>query len=828
MALRPGIRLRVATGSAVALALGAVAVSVALVAAAGTQAASHGLLQQLVPAATTSENLLNSYEAQQMTVRAYVTSGHSSVRAQLNAEATRIGNEQDQLARLTRGYGPITDQLDATVVAEQAWLSNVAGPELLAMSWGDAAAARVQQADTAYSLPYVLAVHSAAVALQAQITAAQQVLTSKLSQAQGTLLAALIVVCVLLAAISVDRLLAAWVGLLKPLRALRRAAEAVAAGDYDTRMPTTGPSELADLGDGIELMRVRLVTALAEQQIADQRFRRLFEVAPDAMIALGPDGSITMANAQAEQLFGYAAGDLIGLPTEVLVPEEGRAGLAEARGALAGGRVGYFTDPHARRQVTEFTLVRKDGRGFPAEITLSSLPTDSGTLVMAAIRDVTERVAMEAERERLRAAAEQERTERREQQSQRLESLGQLVGGVAHDFNNLLNVIQGYADFTAETVQSLAESDARLAPVVEDIEQVRAAARQASRLTRQLLTFSRHDATSPEVLDLNEAVTEAGQLLRRTLGEHIDLVITAEPALSRVKADRGQLEQVLVNLAVNARDAMPGGGRLTIDTGNIEVDETYATGRPGLTPGRYAGLRVSDTGMGMDRATADRVFEPFFSTKPKGHGTGLGLATVYGIVTQAGGTIEVYSEKGLGTTISVLLPATDEDVAPDLAPDADGDDLRGHGETILVVEDEESLRELTSRILTRNGYQVCVVSGGAEAVRRAGDPAQAIDLVLTDVVMPEMLGNEVAARIAAIRPGVPALFMSGYAQPILDTHGVPAPHYDILGKPFTEEALLSRVRNALSRIPAPRRADADSDSDSGTTEGRRASNESAL
>jgi hypothetical protein len=234
--------------------------------------------------------------------------------------------------------------------------------------------------------------------------------------------------------------------------------------------------------------------------------------------------------------------------------------------------------------------------------------------------------------------------------------------------------------------------------------------------------------------------------------------------------------------------------------------------------------------MGMDRATADRVFEPFFSTKPKGRGTGLGLATVYGIVTQAGGTIEVYSEQGLGTTISVLLPATDEDVAPDLALAGSGDDLRGRGETILVVEDEEGLRELTSRILTRNGYQVCVVSGGAEAVRRAGDPAQAIDLLLTDVVMPEMLGNEVAARVGAIRPGVPALFMSGYAQPILDTHGVPAPHYDILQKPFTEEALLSRVRNAISRIPAPRRADADTDTDTDTDtdEGRRASNESAM
>jgi CheY-like chemotaxis protein len=267
---------------------------------------------------------------------------------------------------------------------------------------------------------------------------------------------------------------------------------------------------------------------------------------------------------------------------------------------------------------------------------------------------------------------------------------------------------------------------------------------------------------------------------------------------------------------------MPRGGRLSIDTGNIEVDAAYAADQPDLKTGRYARLRVSDTGTGMDRATVARVFEPFFSTKPKGRGTGLGLATVYGVVTQAGGSIEIYSEVGMGTTITVLLPATDEDVAPYLAPAGTIDDQRGHGETILLVEDEESLRQLTTRILTRNGYQVCAVGNGAEAVRRAGDTAQPITLLLTDVVMPGMLGNEVAARIGAIRPDVPALFMSGYAQPILDSHGVGASSFDILAKPFTESALLSRIRQAITRIPAPRRADAD------TTGGRLAAGQSTI
>jgi PAS domain S-box-containing protein len=799
VALKTGIRLRVATGSAVAVTLAAVALAGALATAAGARADGRVLSQRLVPAAAAAVDLLGLYQSQETWVRDYVTSRQFGPLAQFRDEDTQIRNAQDLLGRLTHGYGQITKQLNATVAAEQAWLSSVAGPQLAATGRGDYAAAQALQADIARTRPYVLAIRSAGAAMQAQIADMQQIVTNKLGRTQGTLLAALIVICLLLAAIAADRVIAVWFGLLRPLRALRRAADAVAAGDYDTRIPETGPSEIADLGSGIELMRTRLVTALAEGRRAEQRFRLLFDAAPDAMIAVAEDGLIAMANAKAAELFGYPAGDLTGRSVEMLIPEEARA-------AMVAGRAEYFADPESRPLDTELKLsgLRQDGRKFPAEITLSGLPTDGGMLVTAAIRDVTERLALQAERERLRAIAEQEKVERRLQQSQRLESLGQLVGGVAHDFNNLLNVIQGYADFSAEQVQALAQADARLEPVLDDIEQVRVAAQQATRLTRQLLTFARHEVNRPEVLDLNEAVKGAGQLLRRTLGEHIDLTIAAEPALWQVKADRGQLEQVLVNLAVNARDAMPGGGRLTIDTGNAEVDAAYATRRPELRPGRYARLRVSDTGMGMDRATAERVFEPFFSTKPKGRGTGLGLATVYGVVTQAGGSIEIYSEKGLGTTVSVLLPATDEAAEPYLPPAASNDDNRGRGETVLVVEDEEILRELTTRILTRSGYQVCVVSSGSEAVRRAGDPAQPIDLLLTDVVMPEMLGNEVAARIGAIRPGVPALFMSGYAQPILDSHGVPAPAFDTVEKPFTEAILLSRVRKAISRTAAAR------------------------
>jgi len=401
----------------------------------------------------------------------------------------------------------------------------------------------------------------------------------------------------------------------------------------------------------------------------------------------------------------------------------------------------------------------------------------------------------------VRADAERAAAQDRLRHAERMESLGQLVGGIAHDFNNLLNVISCFADLIAEEIAGLAAEDGRLGSVAGDVEQVRGAAQRAIRLTRQLLIFARSDVVHPEVLSLNDIIAGLEQLLRRTLGEHIGLNTAPADGLWPVKADAGQLEQVLVNLAVNARDAMPGGGKLTIDTANITVDETYADNRPGLKPGRYARLRVSDTGTGMPPEVLARVFEPFFTTKPAGKGTGLGLATFYGIITGADGYPQIYSEPGFGTTITGLLPATGEKTARSEAPPAETP--RGRGETILLVEDEASLKDLASRILTRNGYHVRAASTAAEAPSIAGDTGQPIDLLLTDVVMPEMLGNEVARRIQVIRPALPVLYMSGYAQPILDTHGALANQIDLLEKPFTEATLLTRVRRAIDNAAHP-------------------------
>jgi nitrogen-specific signal transduction histidine kinase/CheY-like chemotaxis protein len=388
--------------------------------------------------------------------------------------------------------------------------------------------------------------------------------------------------------------------------------------------------------------------------------------------------------------------------------------------------------------------------------------------------------------------------EARLQQVQRLESLGQLAGGVAHDFNNLLGVILNYASFVEEeiAVEAGRSTDGRWAPVSRDVEQIRRAAERATDLTHQLLAFGRREIVRPRVLNLNGVVRDVELLLVRTLGEHIELACDLAPDVCPVLADPGQLEQVLVNLAVNARDAMPSGGRLTIHTGNHSVDEDYAATRPGLKPGRYARLRVSDTGAGIPRDVLERVFEPFFTTKPKGEGTGLGLATVYGIITQAAGHTQMHSEPGLGTTFTALLPATDRqpEQGEQTAAATGGD---GGGETILVVEDEPALREVTQRILARNGYQVITAATGNQALDLARDQGHDIDLLITDVIMPQMLGKEVAERLAASRPGIRILYMSGYAHPVLASQGTLAAGVRLIEKPFSESALLARVREAL-------------------------------
>jgi PAS domain S-box-containing protein len=519
----------------------------------------------------------------------------------------------------------------------------------------------------------------------------------------------------------------------------------------------------------------------------------LLELAPDAIVGVSRDGLIALLNTQVQELFGYEREELLGQPVEVLVPER-------FRDSHRSWRAGYFTDRRTRPMGTGVELFarRRDGSEFPAEISLSCIETEDGVLAIAAVRDISERIRAARERERLQSEAERERMQNQMHQAQRLESLGQLAGGIAHDFNNLLAVIINYTAFVAEDLGSPSLTEERRASMGEDIEQVRLAAERAAHLTHQLLAFARREVVQPKVVDVNDIVGDIEQMLRRTLGEHIELHSTLTEELHAVLIDPGQVEQILVNLAVNARDAMPDGGELRIDTANVEVDEDYRATRPELSPGPHVRLRVSDTGVGMDAETARRAFDPFFTTKPAGQGTGLGLATIYGIVQQAGGRAQIYSELDVGTTFTVLLPATDQATSPV--------GRRGHSpkrhasETILVVEDEQALREVTRRILDGAGYQVILAENGLAALRVASGHAGEIDLLLSDVVMPQMSGPELARQLRSERPEVRVLLMSGFAQPILDSGG----HLDddtiLIEKPFSGPVLLQMVASVFEGV----------------------------
>ncbi len=539
----------------------------------------------------------------------------------------------------------------------------------------------------------------------------------------------------------------------------------------------------------------RVIAAEAEPIARSREFAAhtaLLELLPDAIVGIGRDGLIVLVNAQVEALFGYEREELLGQPVEVLVPER-------FHDTHSSHRAGYFADPRTRPMGAglELFACRQDGSEFPAEISLSSIETDNGTLAIAAVRDVSERVVAARERERLKTDAEQERLQNQLHQAQRLESLGQLAGGIAHDFNNLLAVIINYAAFVADDLNATPITDKDRKSMSEDVEQISLAAEKAAHLTHQLLAFARREVVQPAIVNVNDVVSAVEQLLRRTLGEHVELHSSLADDLRPVLADPGQLEQILVNLAVNARDAMPDGGTLRIDTANMEIDEDYAASRPELSPGPHVRLRVSDTGVGMPPETAQRAFDPFFTTKPPGQGTGLGLATVYGIVQQAGGRAQIYSEIGVGTTFTVLLPATEQASAPEESQ-SDSQPARGE-ETILLVEDEQALREVTRRILTGAGYRVIVAANGPEALETADTHSGPIDLVLSDVIMPQMPGPQMVAQLLAQRPSVRVLLMSGFAQPILDAGGHLDEGMTLIEKPFSGPTLLAKIAQILER-----------------------------
>lgn len=511
-----------------------------------------------------------------------------------------------------------------------------------------------------------------------------------------------------------------------------------------------------------------------EQELrqSEERYRDLVENAHDIIYAHDLKGNYISMNKAGEQITGYSHDEALRLNlAQTVAPED----LPKARAMLARKLAG--------EQVTayEMDIIAKDGRRITIEAN-TKLVTQDGVAVgvQGVARDITERKRMQ---EALRESEEQLR------QSQKMEAIGQLAGGVAHDFNNLLTAINGYSSLA---LRRLGQEH----PVTPHLEEIKKAGDRAANLTRQLLAFGRKQMLQPLALNVNEVVLDMSKMLKRLIGEDVQLITKLHPRLNRITADPGQLEQVVVNLVVNARDAMPTGGSLTIETANADIDDAYSSKHIGVLPGRYIMLAVSDTGIGMDHETQARIFEPFFTTKEKGKGTGLGLSTVYGIVKQSGGNIWVYSEVDKGTTFKVYLPQLQE--APQHPVDSAAESALHRGsETVLLVEDEEMVRNLTTELLRESGYRVLTANGGAEAVQVFKNHRRDIHLLITDVVMPKMSGKEVADKIRSIQPDTKVLFMSGYTDEAIVHHDIIDSGIAFIQKPFSEHALALKVREVL-------------------------------
>ena len=634
----------------------------------------------------------------------------------------------------------------------------------------------------------------------------------------------------------------------------------------------------------------------------------LIETIPDAVVAVDGKGTIVQVNSQTESMFGYPRQELIGKKIEMLVPERFRGQHEHHRGR-------YGKQPNIRRMGAGLDLfgIRRDGSEFPVEISLSPIPTKQGTLVLSAIRDVTDQKKVEADlrrahqelsartnqqlweyrsllasivdssddaivgktleglittwnrgAERLygytkeemigksistlvpkdrpdeipmilqrirhgdsvehlesirvtkdgrhlevslsispirdsdgqivgasaiaRDVTTQKRTESQLRQAQKMEAVGRLAGGIAHDFNNVLAIITACSELLRDRIGA---QDASAQFIVN----IREAVTRGTSLTKQLLAFSRRQVVQPFVLDLNERLREVSKLLRPLMADDVDVAMILRPTIALVEADPGQLDQIVLNLAVNARDAMPRGGRFILETTLVEFDEAFAREHPPLTAGKYVQLAISDTGSGMDAATVSRIFEPFFTTKEPGKGTGLGLATVYGIVRQSGGYIWVYSEPGHGTTFKMYFPSADHKVKAIQKTQSDAPLRQRPGTTILLVEDDKIMRQLTRRMLEEQGYTILEAEDGVAAMKFVETAEQPIDLVLTDVMMRGMNGPELARRLSAQRPKTKVIFMSGYTGELLPDTA--ESRITLLEKPFSRPTLLKAIHDEL-------------------------------
>ena len=571
-------------------------------------------------------------------------------------------------------------------------------------------------------------------------------------------------------------LAAVWAGgslvILRPVRALLQAVTRLGTGDLRARTGLPYVGELGRLAQAFDTMAANLERRETERRQAEEarrdselQYRRLVEASIEG-IYIHQDFVIRLANPAFARMFGFERPEeVIGTDIHTLIAPEEYARMEEYKERRLRG------EPAPSRY--EFQGVRRDDTRLWLENTVSVIMWDGRPAILATLFDLTERKQLEQQYH----------------QAQKMEAIGQLAGGVAHDFNNLLTVILGRS---ALLLQRPGLEDS----IRKNMELIQSTGQRASALTRQLLTFSRQQVIQPRVLPLRPVIEEISPMLKRLIGEDVELAVTVDPALGSVKADPNQVGQVLLNLVVNARDAMPQGGRLGIEARNVDLDAAAVRGTAEACPGAYTLLAVSDTGVGMDEATQARIFEPFFTTKGVGKGTGLGLATVHGIVKQSGGHISVSTAPGAGTTFRIYLPRVQEEAAAG-SPGPASTRLPRGSETILLVEDEPEVRALARDVLAQVGYRVLAVAEPAEARRLVEQPQSAVDLLVTDVVMPQMSGPELAAHLTARFPGLRVLHVSGYTSDALVSRGISPSDIALLQKPFTPGELARKVREVL-------------------------------
>ncbi len=504
-------------------------------------------------------------------------------------------------------------------------------------------------------------------------------------------------------------------------------------------------------------------------------YAALVDSAEDAIFIKRLDGTITSWNPGAARLYGYSPEEIVGRSVTILAPPEHPDEIPSILARIAAGeRIEHF----------ETVRLHQDGSRRHVDLTISPIRNRDGEIVAASsvARDITARKSAESQL----------------LQAQKLESVGRLAGGIAHDFNNMLTAIRGYADMLADDLSPDRASEPDLVASLGSVAGISYAAERASALTAQLLLFSRHQAVTRQVVELNAGIRNVEPMLRRLIGEDLRLVFKLDSAAGNVMADPGQLDQILINLVVNARDAMAEGGTISIETGNVEFDEPYALEHFEVKPGPYVMLAVSDTGVGMDRETRAHIFEPFFSTKEAGMGTGLGLATTYGIVRQAGGHIWLYSEPGVGTTFKLYFPRVEAAVAVENVPRPRP--VSTQTGVVMVVEDEPLVRDVTTRLLERAGYKVVVVGDAAEAVATIERMTDPIDVLVTDVIMPNMSGIALGDRVLDGFPRIGVVLLSGYTAETLDLDRITARGAMFLSKPFTSHQLLQAVERARTTV----------------------------